>query len=170
MERGLTARLNPDASPAALRAVRLAPVSLVRRRQAMEALPLRLSPGADLRAALKAEVAARSNRAGFVISGIGSLSEARLRLAGAGEPDNLRGALEILTLNGTVAGNGSHLHMSVADSGGRVMGGHVARGCIVRTTVEVLLLLLSDWSFDREFDPATGFAELVVSRRGSRAA
>jgi predicted DNA-binding protein with PD1-like motif len=59
--------------------------------------------------------------------------------------------------------------MSVADSSGRVTGGHVARGCIVRTTAEVLLLLLSDWSFERELDPATGFAELVVSRRGSRA-
>jgi uncharacterized protein len=136
----------------------------------VEALPLRLSPGADLRAALEAEVAARSHRAAFVISGIGSLSEARLRLAGAGEPDHLRGDLEILTLTGTIAGNGSHLHMSVADSGGRVMGGHVANGCIVRTTAEVLLLLLSEWSFDRELDPATRFAELVVSRRGSKIA
>jgi len=131
----------------------------------MEALPLRLSPGADLRAALEAEVAARSLRASFVISGIGSLSEARLRLAGVDEPNHLQGDLEILTLSGTIAVNGSHLHMSVADSSGRVMGGHVSRGCIVRTTAEVLLLLLPDWSFDREFDPATGFAELVVSRR-----
>ena len=136
----------------------------------METLPLRLSPGADLRAALEAEVAARSHRAAFVISGIGSLSGARLRLASAREPINLRDDLEILTLTGTVAGNGSHLHISVADSSGRVMGGHVAHGCIVRTTAEVLVLLLSEWSFDRELDPATGFAELVVSRRGSNAA
>jgi len=136
----------------------------------MEALPLRLLPGADLRAALEAEIAARSHSASFVISGIGSLSEARLRLAGAGEPDNLRRDLEILTLNGTVAGNGSHLHMSVADSSGRVIGGHVPHGCIVRTTAEVLHLVLSDWSFARELDPATGFSELVASRRGSRAA
>jgi predicted DNA-binding protein with PD1-like motif len=123
-----------------------------------------------LRAALEAEVAARSHRAAFVISGIGSLSGARLRLASAREPINLRDDLEILTLTGTVAGNGSHLHISVADSSGRVMGGHVAHGCIVRTTAEVLVLLLSEWSFDRELDPATGFAELVVSRRGSNAA
>jgi predicted DNA-binding protein with PD1-like motif len=136
----------------------------------VETLPLRLSPGADLRAALEAEVAARSHRAAFVISGIGSLSGARLRLASAREPINLRDDLEILTLTGTVAGNGSHLHISVADSSGRVMGGHVAHGCIVATTAEVLVLLLSEWSFDRELDPATGFAELVVSRRGSNAA
>ena len=136
----------------------------------METLPLRLSPGADLRAALEAEVAARSNCAGFMVSAVGSLTGARLRLAGTGEPHNLHGDLEILTLAGTVAGNGSHLHMSVADCDGRVMGGHVARGCIVRTTAEILLLLLPEWSFNRELDPATGFAELVISPRGSHAA
>jgi hypothetical protein len=136
----------------------------------MEPLPLRLAPGADLRVALEAEIVARSHGACFVISAIGSLSGARLRLAGAHEPDDLRGDLEILTLAGTVSGAGSHLHMSVADSQGRVIGGHVARGCIVRTTVEALLILLPGWSFSREFDPATGFSELVVSRQGSHAA
>jgi predicted DNA-binding protein with PD1-like motif len=136
----------------------------------VETLPVRLSPGADLRAALEAEVAARSYRAAFVISGIGSLGGARLRLAGARGPDDLRGDLEILTLAGTIADSGSHLHMSVADSTGRVMGGHVGHGCIVRTTAEVLLLLLPEWSLDRALDPATGFAELVVSRRGSNVA
>ncbi len=45
---------------------------------------------------------------------------------------------------------------------GRVSGGHVSYGCIVRTTAEVLLLLLPEWSFSREPDSATGFAELVV--------
>lgn len=136
----------------------------------MEPLPLRLSPGADLRTALEAEVAARSCNAAYVLSAVGSLVGARLRLAGAGEPEDLRGDLEILTLAGTVSRKGSHLHMSVANSQGRVTGGHVAHGCIVRTTAEVLLLLLSEWSFNREFDPATGFAELVVSRQVSHAA
>ena len=130
----------------------------------LEALPLRLSPGVDLRAALDAEVVTRGHCAAFVISGIGSLSSVRLRLAGAVEPIELLGELEILTLAGTVARNGSHLHMSVADSNGRVVGGHVSHGCIVRTTAEVLVVLLSEWSFLREWDPDTGFAELVASR------
>lgn len=124
---------------------------------------MRLPPGADLRKALEEAVAARSGPA-FLISGIGSLVEARLRLAGAGEPDTVAGDLEMLTLSGTVADNGSHLHMSVADPAGRVIGGHVAYGCIVRTTAEVLLVLLPGWSLTRELDPATGFRELVVRR------
>lgn len=136
----------------------------------MDLIPLRLLPGVDLRVALESELAARSLCAGFVISAVGSLTGARLRLAGAVEPRHLRGDLEILTLAGTVAVNGSHLHMSVANSDGRVTGGHVAQGCIVRTTAEVLLLLLPEWSFNREPDPATGFPELVISRRGSHAA
>jgi len=136
----------------------------------MEALPLRLRPGADLRVALEAALGERSQRAGVIISGIGSLSSARVRLAGASEPKQFGGDLEILTLAGTVGSNGSHLHMTVADSAGQVIGGHVAHGCIVRTTAEVTLLLLPDWSFNRELDPATGFAELVISRRGERAA
>lgn len=66
----------------------------------------------------------------------------------------VRADLEILTLAGTTGGNGTHIHMSIADSEGRVMGGHVAHGCIVRTTAELVLLLLLEWSFEREFDPA----------------
>ena len=136
----------------------------------MKALPLRLKPGVDLRAALEAELAAHSQHAAVVVSGIGSLSSARVRFGGASEPEERRGDLEILTLAGTVGANGSHLHMTFADSEGRVLGGHAAYGCIVRTTAEVVLLLLNDWSFKRELDPDTGFAELVISRRTERPA
>ncbi len=57
------------------------------------------------------------------------------------------------------------LHMSVATADGRVLGGHVAYGCTVRTTAEVLLLLLPEWSLSREPDALTGFSELVVRRK-----
>jgi predicted DNA-binding protein with PD1-like motif len=77
----------------------------------MEALPLRIPPGTDLRRSLETAVGAR---AAFVVSGIGS---------------------------------------------------HVSYGCSVRTTGEVLVLLLPEWSLTREHDPATGFAELVVQRK-----
>ena len=133
-------------------------------RRGMTALPLRLNPGADLRESLEAELAARACSAAFVVSAIGSLSVARLRFAGAREPVELSGDLEILTLAGSVAVNGSHLHISVADAQGRVTGGHVAKAGVVRTTAEVLLALLPGWSFRREPDPATGFDELVVSQ------
>lgn len=128
----------------------------------METLPMRLTPGSDLRRALEAVLQTHRCRAAFVLAGIGSLGEARLRLGGADEPLVLKGSLEILTLAGSLSPDGAHLHMSLADSEGRVTGGHVAAGCVVRTTAEVLLALLPEWAFTREPDPATTYPELAV--------
>ncbi|QPF72210.1 DNA-binding protein [Roseateles sp. DAIF2] len=127
--------------------------------------PLRLPPGADLRRALQAELLTQGQRAGFVLAGIGSLCGAALRLAGAREPLLLTGDIEILSLSGSLSPDGAHLHISLADADGRVLGGHVAPGCLVRTTAELLLLWLPDWDFAREPDPATGYPELRVRPR-----
>ncbi len=68
----------------------------------------------------------------------------------------------MLTLSGTLSTGGAHLHLSVSDETGRVIGGHLAYGCRVRTTAEILLAPLPDWRFSREPDPDTGYLELVV--------
>ena len=131
----------------------------------MKTLPLRLHPGDDLRAALDAALAALGGQAAFVVSGIGSLREARLRFAGRDAVHHAIGDLELLTLSGTLGAGGSHLHASLADADGRVLGGHVAPGCIVRTTAEILLAVLDDVRFARAPDPATGYAELAIRPR-----
>jgi hypothetical protein len=127
--------------------------------------PLRLHPGADLRRALEAALLERGCEAAFVLGGIGSLGQAQLRLAGAALALALDGPLEVLALSGSVAANGSHLHASLSDAQGRVLGGHLGYGCSVRTTAEVLLALLPQWRFAREPDAATGYDELVARRR-----
>jgi predicted DNA-binding protein with PD1-like motif len=131
----------------------------------MQAHPLRLSPGDDLRVALEEVLRQLKSQAAFVVQGIGSLSIAQLRFAGNEEPTELRGDLEILTLAGSLSVDGAHLHMSVADSLGRVFGGHVARGCMVRTTAEIVLALLPEHSFSREYDSSSGFVELVIRNK-----
>jgi predicted DNA-binding protein with PD1-like motif len=139
----------------------------------MKTLPIRLTPGQDLREALEATVRAQGCRAAFVLSGIGSLVDARIRLAGADEPLLIRGDSEILTLSGTVGVGGPaggeqghlHLHVALAAATGEVFGGHVAPGCRVRTTAEILLALLPEWAFTREADATTGFAELKIEPR-----
>jgi predicted DNA-binding protein with PD1-like motif len=128
----------------------------------MTPLPVRLGAGQDLRAALAALPALHGAAAAFVLQGIGSLSVARIRYAGLPDCAALHGDLEILTLAGSLAPDGVHLHITVADAQGRVSGGHMGAGCIVRTTAEVLVALLPDHRFSREDDPATGFKELVV--------
>ena len=97
-----------------------------------------------------------------MLSGVGSLSAAGLRFAGVEQPQHLSGDMEILSLSGSVARNGSHLHMALSTATGQVLGGHVAPGCIVPTTAEVLLALLPEWEFAREPDAVTGYDELVV--------
>ena len=136
----------------------------------MQTLSLRLTPGQDLCQAIEATVLHHNCRAAFVLSGIGSLSTAGLRFAGADQPQRLTGDLEILSLSGTVAMNvtdsglhsSSHLHMALSTASGAIFGGHVVPGCVVRTTAEVLLALLPEWTFAREPDAATGFDELVI--------
>ena len=136
----------------------------------IKTFPIRLTPGQDLRAALEAAVLGQNCSAAFGLSGIGSLSTAGIRLAGAAQPTRLTGSMEILTLSGTVAvaddGKTSpHMRMAISTATGQVLGGHVAPGCIVLTTAEVLLALLPDWQFTREPDAATGYDELVIRVR-----
>jgi uncharacterized protein len=118
---------------------------------------LRLQPGDDLRGALEAMAGT-----GFVVAGIGSLVNAQLRLAGEPGPTRIEGPLEILTLSGSLTPDGAHLHASVSDAAGRVLGGHVCSGCEVHTTVELLVAPLPAGSLSRALDPATGYAELVI--------
>jgi len=118
---------------------------------------LRLNPGDDLRGALEA-----TGRTGFVVAGIGSLTQAHLRFAGEPGATRIEGPLEILTLSGSLTPAGAHLHASLSDAAGRVLGGHVCAGCEVRTTAELLVAPLPAGSLARAFDELTGYTELVV--------
>jgi predicted DNA-binding protein with PD1-like motif len=100
-----------------------------------------------------------------VLSAVGSLSVAQLRLAGATQATAIHGELEILSLSGTLSPDGAHLHIAIADSKGAVIGGHLCAGSLVRTTAELVIGLLPEFQFRRELDPATGYAELRVSPR-----
>lgn len=128
----------------------------------LETLPLRLHPGDDLQGAIEQHVADAGIGAAYVVAGMGSLSTVRIRFAGVPELATFHGDFEILTLSGTLSPDGPHLHVSVSDAEGRVWGGHLGTGNIVRTTAEILIAVLPTWSFSREVDPETGYDELVV--------
>ena len=129
----------------------------------MKVVPLRLQPGADLRQALEAWMGEQQEQAGCMISAVGSLSVAQLRLAGASDATTICGVLEIISLSGTLSPDGSHLHIAVGCSRGAVIGGHLAAGSLVRTTAELVIGLLPDWRFNRVLDPSTGYTELQIS-------
>ena len=129
----------------------------------MKVVPLRLQPGADLRRVMEAWIAEQEEQAGCVLSAVGSMSVAQLRLAGATEATAIRGDLEILSLSGTLSPDGVHLHIAISGSSGAVIGGHLCAGSLVRTTAELVIGLLPEWRFSRELDPATGYPELRIT-------
>ncbi len=129
----------------------------------MNAIPIRLLPGEDLKQRLDKLAWERGLRAACVVTCVGSLSVAQIRFASHADVTKVEGPLEILSLGGTIASfGGSHLHICVSNSKGQVCGGHLKEGSIVRTTAEVVIGVIEGFAFHRELDPRTGFPELVV--------
>lgn len=124
--------------------------------------PLRLCPGDDLRGRLEALCREQNWPAAFVLSGIGSLSTVALRLADAAQPRHWQAPVELLSLAGSLSPDGAHLHASVAAADGQVTGGHVCAGCTVRTTAELMVVVLDEHRFARVPDPVTGYDELTI--------
>ncbi len=85
-----------------------------------------------------------------------------LRTAGAKSIETIEDDFEIVSATGTVSKNGCHIHVSVSDDKLKTYGGHLKKGCIINTTVELILLELDNIVFTREMDEKTGYKELVV--------
>ena len=128
-------------------------------------IPIRLRPDEDLKSTLLKTCEALQLKAAFVVSGIGSLKSLHLRLANSTDSIKKEEFFEILTLQGTCSTSGLHLHISVADSKGAVLGGHLMEGSLIYTTAEILLLECDEYIFHRSHDEKTGFRELFVQRK-----
>lgn len=133
----------------------------------MRMVATRLREGQDLKETIEKLVRAMNLSAATVISGVGSLNTAVLRMAGAeaGKQDirTLEGPFEIVSLVGNLGPGRTHLHMAVSDRDGNVTGGHVKEGCIVHTTVELVLAVEDKLVFGEKADSETGFGELDIS-------
>jgi predicted DNA-binding protein with PD1-like motif len=125
----------------------------------------RLKPGQDLKNELLAYCQAQGLQAATLISGVGSLKEARLRLADAKESVTYAGPFEIVSLIGTLSAEAAHLHIAISDKAGQVLGGHLLDGCTIHTTAEIVLLENTELQFLRVQDPTTGYKELSIQRR-----
>lgn len=122
----------------------------------------RLLPGDDLKKTLQAFAEQRDLKAAYIITCVGSLQQAHLRLAGATERSTWMTKMEIVSLVGTFFNGGCHLHISLADGKGNMFGGHLLDGCIVYTTAEIVIGEAKGLQFYRETDPATGYLELGI--------
>ena len=131
----------------------------------MQVFALRLKPEADLRDSLRDFIQTRNIQAGFILTTVGSLKQAAIRFAGKSENQIFVGDLEIVSLVGTLSQDGVHLHISIADSAGKTIGGHLSQGTIVRTTAEIVIGESTAHRFSRVVDEETGYKELQVEGR-----
>ena len=131
----------------------------------MQTYSFRLRPGQDLKAELDALVKQQRIEAGAMLTCVGSLTDVTLRLANQDGPSVWQGHFEIVSLVGTLSTNGSHLHLSVSDSTGRTIGGHLLAGCTIYTTAEIVVGVMPGLRYVREPDPTFGYRELVVRKK-----
>ena len=131
----------------------------------MQTYSFRLKTGEDLKAAIETLIQQQRIGAGAVLTCVGSLTDVSLRLANQDGPSVWRGHFEIVSLVGTLSVNGSHLHLSVSDSTGRTLGGHLLEGCKIYTTAEIVIGVMPDLVYTRETDPTFGYKELVVRKQ-----
>lgn len=127
----------------------------------MHPLPLHLGPGSDLRASLE-QLAIEAGASGFVLGVVGDLSQAAFQCPGLEEPTVLQGHLEIITLQGTVAPQGVHLHLSLSDGDCQVWGGHLEHGSVVLRGADLLVGFLSQPGAPQ--DPAQAAVATAAAR------
>lgn len=128
----------------------------------MENYTFRLKPGHDLIDSIEAFAHEKGIAAGCIISGVGSLTHATLRLANQEFHTDYDDYFEIVSITGLVSVHGSHVHISISDGRGHTIGGHLVAGCKIYTTAEIVILAFSNLIYKREFAEDSGYEELVV--------
>jgi predicted DNA-binding protein with PD1-like motif len=126
----------------------------------------RLKPNQDLFDSIEAFVADNKIKAGCVLSSVGSLTHATLRLANRSNYNEYEGYFEIVSMTGTVSTNGSHIHIAISDGDGMTIGGHLVSGCKIYTTAEIVLAVFEDVVYRRELlENDSGYEELMVYKK-----
>ncbi len=122
----------------------------------------RLKPGQDLKQEILSYVQIHKIESGWIMTCVGSVTQYNLRFANQPEGSKATGHFEIVSLVGTVSINGSHLHMSVSDSTGKTIGGHLLDSNLVYTTAEIVIGEGKQLVFTREKDGSTPWEELQI--------
>ncbi len=130
----------------------------------MKLYTIRLHPHQDLKDELLAFTKTHAIKAGFIVTCVGSLKRAKLRLADEMRVEEFRKGFEITSLVGTLSEKGAHLHIALADHNGTTIGGHLMTGCEIHTTAEIVIGVDESVTYVRELDELTGFDELKVTR------
>lgn len=125
----------------------------------------RLLPNQDIKQSLITLCDSHTISSAVLMMGVGSVSSFCLRVSDGKSIITSDEAWEIVSLSGTISQGKAHIHISLSGLDGRVVGGHLMDGTIVKTTVELYLQGFEHLIFDREYDEKTGYDELIVSNK-----
>ena len=131
----------------------------------MNVFPVRLQPEQDLRIELETLYQKHQWAAAWIVTCVGSVQSVQLRMAGAKRTKTYKGPFEITSLVGTLCIDGGHLHTTVSDATGKVLGGHLGYGSLIYTTSEIVIGYSNHFHFQRKMDKKTGFKELMVTTK-----
>jgi uncharacterized protein len=126
---------------------------------------LRLKPHEDLKKSIQQFATAHRIKAGAIVTCVGSVEQYHLRFANQAIGSRATGHFEILSLSGTFSDASMHLHLALADSTGKSVGGHLLDETLVYTTAEIVLVEMRDLEFQREADSTYGYPELVIRKK-----
>lgn len=130
-----------------------------------KSIAFRLKPNEDLKQELQHFIDKNDISAACILTCVGSLTSVNIRYANQEKYEMLKGHFEIVSLVGVFSKNGSHIHISVSDSTGKTIGGHLGDNSHIYTTAEIVLGIMPDFDFVRETDPTFGYKELMVRPR-----
>lgn len=126
---------------------------------------MRFPPGDDIFYQINLWTRTNNVTAASIVSATGSIQKGSLRFANQPTPHVFDGFHEIVSLSGTISLHGSHIHMSVSESTGKTIGGHLTQGNIVYTTVELVMAVFPEVEFERRPCNVYGYRELFVKRK-----
>ena len=130
----------------------------------MRTVCVRLRRGDDLLLSLRALAQREGLRAAVILSGVGCVTEARVRDASGVTVRHIAEPCEITALQGTVSDQRCHVHIALSREDMTTLGGHLMEGTYINTTCELVLLEQDGWRYGVEQDAATGYDEIVFRR------
>lgn len=126
----------------------------------MKELAFRLKKGSDIKKEIVKRCVKNKIDTAIVLCGVGCVSKANIRLAKAINSLEVKEHFEVVSLTGTISKGQPHIHISLSDELGNVIGGHLNEGTIVNTTLEVVLGILEEYKSQRKKDIKTGYKEI----------
>jgi len=133
--------------------------------QVVRTLVVRFDYGDLLLEGIQEVIKSEGIETGYVTGGIGTFDRCRMHMiTTTGFPSDdrvveMEGPIELIALQGLIAGGEPHLHVTISDTE-RAYGGHLEPGCRVLYLGEIRIDVLSEKGFQRRPHPERGTAQL----------